>query len=99
MSVQKLHIEITSDFNCPWCEVGRSRLDAALRSVPSSISYEVIWKPYFLYPIPEGGVPWGVHMKDYWGFLFYFISKIFVPSILHTQVPHNPAGTYPWQKK
>lgn len=69
MSSPQLLIEIVSDFNCPWCEVGRNRLNKALQALPQSVTYEVRWKPYFLYDMPEGGLPWGTHMKRKWGLL------------------------------
>ena len=71
MTEKHLHIEITSDFNCPWCEVGRHRLDKALKALPPTVSYEIYWKPFFLYKIPADGLSWTDHMQKRWGLFFY----------------------------
>ncbi|KAH7827957.1 putative DSBA-like thioredoxin domain [Monocercomonoides exilis] len=59
--------DVGCDFNCPWCEVGRQRLDAALAKLPSDIDYQVIWHPFLLYSIPERGSSnpyWYTSMAD-----------------------------------
>jgi predicted DsbA family dithiol-disulfide isomerase len=49
-------IEIFSDVVCPWCFIGKRRLDAVLEtSVGEGV--ELLWRPYQLYPgLPAGGV-------------------------------------------
>lgn len=52
-----LVIDVVSDVVCPWCFVGKRRLEKALALVPD-IAVEVNWRPYQLAPeIPEGGIP------------------------------------------
>ena len=52
-----MHIEIFSDVVCPWCYIGKRRLDAILDS-PAGEGLSVTWRPYQLYPqIPEEGIP------------------------------------------
>ena len=48
-------IEIYSDVVCPWCFIGKRRLDAAL-ATPAGTDIELGWRPYQLYPSlpPEG---------------------------------------------
>jgi len=54
-------IDVVSDVVCPWCFVGKRRLEKALALVPE-VPVEVHWRPYQLAPdIPQGGVP----RKDY----------------------------------
>lgn len=49
-------IEVFSDVVCPWCFIGKRRLDKALEALPEG-AVEVIWRPYQLYPqIPAEGV-------------------------------------------
>jgi len=50
-----LSIEIFSDVICPWCFIGKRRLDNALASkVGEGVSLR--WRPYMLYPnIPPSG--------------------------------------------
>ncbi len=50
-----MKIEIYFDLICPWCYVGKRRLDQLLL-LPLYEEVMVIWRPYQLYPeIPSGG--------------------------------------------
>ncbi len=53
--MQKVSIEVISDVICPWCFLGKRRLDKAIASVPE-IEVEVNFRPFFLDPTipPEG---------------------------------------------
>lgn len=48
-------IDVVSDVVCPWCYIGKKRLEAALANLPD-ITAEVRWRPYQLDPTipPEG---------------------------------------------
>ena len=50
---QPLVIDVVSDVVCPWCYLGKKRLDVALKSEPS---VELRWRPFQLDPTipPEG---------------------------------------------
>ena len=49
-------IEIYSDVVCPWCFIGKRRLDAAL-ATPAGAGVDIVWRPYQLYPnIPPDGM-------------------------------------------
>ncbi len=50
-----VRIDLVSDVICPWCFLGKRRLDKALALVPD-VTAEVIFRPYFLDPTipPEG---------------------------------------------
>lgn len=49
-----MKIEIFSDIACPWCHVGKRRLDEALRNFAHADQVELIWKSYELSPdVPE----------------------------------------------
>lgn len=51
-----MQIEIFSDVVCPWCYIGKRRLDGVLAG-PVGDGVEVLWRPYQLYPeLPPGGV-------------------------------------------
>jgi predicted DsbA family dithiol-disulfide isomerase len=55
-SPQPVHIDVVSDVVCPWCFIGKHRLEAALKLKPD-IPVEVHWRPYFLNDwIPRGGI-------------------------------------------
>lgn len=57
-----LKIEIVSDFVCPWCFIGLSRLDAAIDEIRREIpgfACEKRWLPFFLNPnTPPEGEPY-----------------------------------------
>lgn len=51
-----LHVEVVADLVCPFCYLGKRRLDQAMEAVqgPSDVN----WVPYQLNPdMPEGGLP------------------------------------------
>jgi predicted DsbA family dithiol-disulfide isomerase len=57
MSAQKpLRIDVVSDVVCPWCFIGKRRLEKALTLKPE-IPVELHWRPYFLNDwIPREGI-------------------------------------------
>ncbi|MEP6826478.1 MAG: DsbA family oxidoreductase, partial [Aestuariivirga sp.] len=62
-----MKIEVVSDVICPWCFLGKRRLDKALTLAPE-ISAEVIWRPFFLDPsIPPEGMSREKYMADKFG--------------------------------
>jgi predicted DsbA family dithiol-disulfide isomerase len=51
-----LPIDMVSDVVCPWCFIGKRRLEKAIALKPD-IPVEVRFKPYFLNPwVPRGGI-------------------------------------------
>src|SRR5471032_1212876 len=44
---QPVRIDVVSDVVCPWCFIGKHRLEAAIKLKPD-IPVEVRWRPYFL---------------------------------------------------
>ena len=51
-----LPIDVVSDVVCPWCFIGKRRLEKALALRPD-IPVEVRWRPYFLNPwVPREGI-------------------------------------------
>lgn len=57
-----LTIEIVSDVVCPWCFIGKRRLETALAMVRRDIpdfACQTIWRPFFLNPdTPPAGEPY-----------------------------------------
>ncbi|MEW6347573.1 MAG: DsbA family oxidoreductase [Thermodesulfobacteriota bacterium] len=50
-------IEIVSDVVCPWCYVGKRRLEKALRSVELPFRALIVWRPFQLHPdLPREGM-------------------------------------------
>src|ERR1039458_3730544 len=53
---QPVRIDVVSDVVCPWCFIGKHRLEKALALRPS-VAVEVHWRPYFLNDwIPREGI-------------------------------------------
>lgn len=62
-----MQIEIFSDVVCPWCYIGKRRLDAVL-ATEAGRDVQVTWRAYQLYPqLPERGVPRDEFMKARFG--------------------------------
>jgi predicted DsbA family dithiol-disulfide isomerase len=52
-----VQIEVWSDVVCPWCYIGKRRLETALARFPHRDEVEVVWRSFQLDPtIPEGDV-------------------------------------------
>ena len=52
-----LLIEIASDVICPWCYIGKRRLEKALASVKDEVEVRIEWLPFQLNPdMPVGGI-------------------------------------------
>lgn len=61
-----LHVEVIADFVCPFCFIGKRRLDEALKAVqgPSDVS----WYPYQLNPeIPKSGLSFAEYLTKRFG--------------------------------
>ena len=53
----RLLLEIVSDTICPWCYIGKRRLDAALDLIGSDLAFDLRWRPFELNPdMPLGGL-------------------------------------------
>ena len=62
-----LVIEMVSDLVCPWCWLGKRRMDEAIKLVPE-LDVELIFRPFELDPtIPAAGVDYKAHMKEKFG--------------------------------
>jgi predicted DsbA family dithiol-disulfide isomerase len=56
MAKQQLLVDVVSDVICPWCFLGKRRLDKA-RSLVPDVDVSVRWRPFFLDPtIPAEGI-------------------------------------------
>jgi predicted DsbA family dithiol-disulfide isomerase len=51
-----VHVEVVSDVVCPWCYIGKHRLEMAIALNPD-VPVEINWRPYFLNAwIPREGI-------------------------------------------
>ena len=62
-----MKIEIFSDIICPWCFIGKQRLDRVL-ATEAGEGIELRWRPYLLYPnLPEDGVDRAERLRQRYG--------------------------------
>ncbi|MCO5733745.1 DsbA family oxidoreductase [Rhizobium sp. SSA_523] len=54
--MERLTIDLVSDVVCPWCYLGKARLELAIAEVQDEIGIDINWRPYRLNPDypPEG---------------------------------------------
>lgn len=66
-----LDIDLVSDFVCPWCYLGKVRLDRALAELKSArpdLEVRVNWLPFFLNPdTPAAGEPYREFLEAKFG--------------------------------
>ena len=62
-----LRIDVVSDVVCPWCYIGKRRLELATALVPD-ITVDIHWRPYFLNPwIPREGIDRQTYLETKFG--------------------------------
>lgn len=67
MAVAPISIDVVSDVVCPWCFIGKRRLEAAIASEPG-IEVAVRWRPFLLDPsVPPGGLDREQYMRQKFG--------------------------------
>ncbi|MEB2337492.1 MAG: DsbA family oxidoreductase [Nitrospirales bacterium] len=68
MTDQPLTIEVYSDVVCPWCYVGKRRLEQALEALGRQNDACVVWRPFQLNPtMPKAGMDRRVYLEAKFG--------------------------------
>lgn len=68
-----LHIDVYSDVICPWCYVGKRRLERALRQVGDRVKIHAVWRPFQLNPtMPQQGMDRTIYLETKFGSLAVF---------------------------
>jgi predicted DsbA family dithiol-disulfide isomerase len=63
-----MHVEIYSDVVCPWCFIGKRRLERALETAGNANRAHVIWRPFQLNPtMPKEGMDRRVYLDAKFG--------------------------------
>jgi predicted DsbA family dithiol-disulfide isomerase len=63
--MERVTIDIVSDIVCPWCYLGKARLELAIAEVQDEIGVDVNWRPYRLNPdIPPEGVDYKAYLEE-----------------------------------
>jgi predicted DsbA family dithiol-disulfide isomerase len=62
-----VHIDVVSDVVCPWCYIGKRRLEGAIALTPD-IEVVINWRPYFLNDwIPREGIDRQTYLETKFG--------------------------------
>ncbi len=62
-----MHIDVVSDVVCPWCYIGKRRLEMAIELCPD-VTVDINWRPYFLNPwIPREGIDRQTYLETKFG--------------------------------
>ena len=65
-----MKLEIASDVICPWCYIGKKRLEKALKLLNGDVPLEISWLPFQLNPdMPKDGVARAEYRKAKFGSL------------------------------
>lgn len=57
MNKKKIKVEIVSDVVCPWCYIGKRRLEKAINTLKDTYEFDISYLPFELNPtIPESGL-------------------------------------------
>lgn len=63
-----LKIDVVSDVVCPWCYIGKRRLENALNELPKSTEIEIEYHPFELNPsVSQSGINLREHLVDKFG--------------------------------
>jgi predicted DsbA family dithiol-disulfide isomerase len=63
----QLRLDVVSDVVCPWCYIGKRRLEGAI-ALANDIDVSVQWRPFFLNPwIPREGIDRDAYLEAKFG--------------------------------
>ena len=62
-----VRVDVVSDVMCPWCLIGKRRLEKAIAATPD-LDWTVVWRPYQLDPtLPPEGKPREQYLNEKFG--------------------------------
>src|SRR6218665_489749 len=65
---QKIKVDIVSDVVCPWCYIGKRRLEKAMGELSSEYDFDVEYHPFELNPgVPAEGLNQREYLVDKFG--------------------------------
>ncbi len=63
-----LHIDVFSDVVCPWCFIGKRRLDKAVNDSNGRYTHRITWRPFELNPtMPRAGTDRKAYLEKKFG--------------------------------
>lgn len=64
----KIRIDVVSDVACPWCYIGKRRIEQAIENTQISDNVQIIYHPFQLDPsIPSEGVDFNTYAENRFG--------------------------------
>lgn len=73
MTDRAFTVEIYSDVVCPWCYIGKRRLERALRQLNGAAQARIMWRPFQLNPtMPKEGIDRTTYLEAKFGSLDAF---------------------------
>ena len=68
--LEKLQVDVISDVVCPWCYIGKRRLEKAINLLDGDLDVQISWLPFQLNPgMPREGMPRAEYRKAKFGSL------------------------------
>lgn len=68
MQKVKIKVDVVSDVVCPWCYIGKRRLESALSRLPENFEVDVAFLPFELNPdTPRSGTDQKTHLMEKFG--------------------------------
>ncbi|HEY3403417.1 MAG TPA: DsbA family oxidoreductase [Ohtaekwangia sp.] len=68
MSKPKIKVDVVSDVVCPWCYIGKRRLEKAIDNLKDSYEFEIEYHPFELNPqMPAGGLNHKEYLTEKFG--------------------------------
>jgi len=69
--MKRLQVDVWSDIACPWCYIGKRRLEAAIARFPQGASVDVVWRAFELDPsaprVRDRTVPYAERLAKKYG--------------------------------
>ncbi|MCR9134466.1 MAG: DsbA family oxidoreductase [Alphaproteobacteria bacterium] len=63
-----INVDVVSDVMCPWCYVGKRRLETALADLPDHVQVDVHWRPFQLdSTLPKEGKDRQLYLSEKFG--------------------------------
>lgn len=76
MQKPTLKVSVISDVVCPWCYIGKRRLEKAINNLSDKYTFEVEYFPYELNPqMPASGLDQKQYLSDKFGGEEHYIQK------------------------
>ncbi|HYA04982.1 MAG TPA: DsbA family oxidoreductase [Xanthobacteraceae bacterium] len=87
-----VHVDVVSDVVCPWCYIGKRRLEGAI-ALAADVAVDINWRPFFLNPwIPREGIDRQTYLETKFGSVerYGMIAERIASAAALEGLPYNP---------